>query len=185
MPEPEPVVAPPQPKAHGKVRPDFAASAIGVAAKDLNLPKDLFKAFSMGDIKKIDSTPGDTPPSSEDTIEGRYAGVLFTAASQGKKLYNVYEDMTYLSELYKHSETFRMFTENGGVGTREIKLLNNALAEVAPLDAITLRFLEVLAENKRLVYVEEIAKKYSKLYSQFNKEEKITIISAEPLSASQ
>ena len=93
--------------------------------------------------------------------------------------------MTYLSELYKQSETFRMFTENGGVGSREIKLLNAALQEVAPLDPITLRFLEILAENKRLVYIEEIAGKYSKLYSEFNKEEKITIISAEPLTASQ
>jgi F0F1-type ATP synthase delta subunit len=48
-----------------------------------------------------------------------------------------------------------------------------------------MKFLEVLAENKRLIYIKEIAKKYQKLYQQFNKEEKITIISAEPLTASQ
>ena len=45
-----------------------------------------------------------------------------------------------------------------------------------------MKFLEVLAENKRLIYIKEIAKKYQKLYQQFNKEEKITIISAEPLT---
>jgi hypothetical protein len=32
--------------------------------------------------------------------------------------------MKYLSGLYTHSESFRMFTENAGVGEREIKLLN-------------------------------------------------------------
>jgi hypothetical protein len=50
--------------------------------------------------------------------------VLFTTASQRKALYEVYEDMMYLSELYTHSESFRQFTENAGVGQKEIKLLN-------------------------------------------------------------
>jgi len=48
-----------------------------------------------------------------------------------------------------------------------------------------MKFLEVLAENKRLIYIKQIAIKYQKLYQQFNKEEKITIISAESLSAKQ
>jgi len=40
-----------------------------------------------------------------------------------------------------------------------------------------------LAENKRLVFIGEIVKRYMKLYQQFNKEEKITIISATKLSS--
>ena len=43
----------------------------------------------------------------------------------------------------------------------------------------------VLAENKRLVLISDIAAKYKKLYQLFNKEEKITIISAEELTADQ
>lgn len=46
-----------------------------------------------------------------------------------------------------------------------------------------MHFLTVLAENKRLNFIEEIASKYAKLYQEFNKEEKITIISAEELSS--
>ena len=42
---------------------------------------DLFQPFDLGNIKKVDSTPDHQPPSKEDTIEGRYAGVLFTYAS--------------------------------------------------------------------------------------------------------
>jgi len=149
------------------------------------LSKDLFRAFDLGDVKRIDSTPDHLPPSKEDTIEGRYAGVLFTTASQKSALYDVYEDMQYLSELYANSESFRMFTENGGVGHKEIRQLNKALLETAPFSDTTMKFLEVLAENKRLIHVKEIAGKYAKLYQEFNKEEKIKIISAEPLNQDQ
>jgi len=45
------------------------------------LEKKLFNAFSLGDIKKIKSTPDNQAPSKEDTIPGRYATVLFTTAS--------------------------------------------------------------------------------------------------------
>lgn len=91
----------------------------------------------------------------------------------------------YLSELYTHSESFRQFTENAGVGLKEIKLLNNALLETASFHETTIHFLTVLAENKRLIYIKDIAGKYQKLYQQFNKEEKITIISAETLTNDQ
>jgi ATP synthase F1 delta subunit len=50
---------------------------------------------------------------------------------------------------------------------------------------VTIRFIEVLAENKRLMFIKEIAEKYAKLYQQFNKEEKITVISAYRLSADE
>lgn len=93
--------------------------------------------------------------------------------------------MKYLQEIYHHCESFRLFTENGGVGGKEIGLLNNALKETAPFSEITLRFLSVLAENKRLGAIDAIATKYAKLYQEFNKEEKITIISATPLSGEQ
>ena len=151
----------------------------------LNLTQDLFKPFSLGDVNVVTSTPDNKAPSYEDTIEGRYANVLFTTASQNDALYMIYEDMMYLSELYTHSEVFRQFTENAGVGLKEITLLNKALSETANFHSVTHHFLTVLAENKRLINIKEIAGKYQKLYQQFNKEEKITIISAEALSTTQ
>jgi len=48
-----------------------------------------------------------------------------------------------------------------------------------------MKFLEVLAENKRLTYISGISDRYVKLYQQFNKEEKITIISADQLNSSE
>ncbi len=133
-------------------------------------------------MKRIQSTPDHQPPSKEDTIPGRYASVLFTTASQNGVLYEVYEDMKYLGELYSNSESFQHFTQNAGVGLKEIKLFNSSLQEAGDFDKVTLRFIEVLAENKRLMFIKEVAEKYGKLYQQFNKEEKITVISAYRLS---
>ena len=93
--------------------------------------------------------------------------------------------MQYLRALYTHCESFRLFTENAGVGSKEIAELNKALTDTAPFSATTMRFLEVLAENKRLIFIREISEKYAKLYQEFNKEEKVTIISAKPLSEDQ
>lgn len=149
------------------------------------LNKDLFKPFSCGNIKVIESAPGHQAPSEEDTIEGRYSQVLFTTASQNGDLYNVYEDLKFIIEIYDNSEVFRQFTENGGVGSKEIAQLNEALKETATFSETTLRFMVVLAENKRLRQIIDVAQKYCKLYAAFNKEEKITIISASDLTADQ
>lgn len=143
------------------------------------------KFFTLGDIPRIDTTPDHKAPSQEDTIEGRYASVLFMGASRESCLYDVMEDMAYLAELHTHSEEFRLFTQNGGVGSVQIKKLNVALTETAKFQPLTLKFLEILAENKRLVYLKEIAAKYAKLYGEFNNQEKITIISAGTLNSSQ
>jgi len=111
----------------------------------LNLDKSLFVPYTLGDVNVIQSTPDNKAPSYEDTIEGRYANVLFTTASQSNALFDVYEDMMYLSELYVHSTMFRQFTENGGVGIKEITELNKVLNEVTEFNPVTTHFLTVLA----------------------------------------
>jgi F0F1-type ATP synthase delta subunit len=131
---------------------------------ELHLSKELFQPFQTGDVKRIDSTPDNLPPSKEDTIPGRYASVLFTTASQESALYNVYDDMKFLGELYKNSESFQLFTENAGMGVREVKEFNKALQELGDFSPVTIRFIEVLAENKRLMFIREVSERYVKLY---------------------
>lgn len=152
---------------------------------DETVAKELYEPFSLGDIKEITSAPNHKAPTMEDTIEGRYASVLFTSASVDGALYTILEDITYLQTILKNSETFRNFTRNAGVGMKEINLFNDALKEVAEFHPITYRFIEVLAENKRLNYLSAIADKYQKLYKELNREEKITIISAEALNSGE
>lgn len=145
----------------------------------------MFGSFSVGSITKTNSAPNHKPPIAEDTIEGRYAGVLFSTASEQESLYAIYEDFVYLKGLYDNSEAFYLFTQNGGIGSVEIKKFNEALQSVATFHPLTTKFIEVLAENKRLSFIGAIAVRYQKLYQLLNKEEKITIISAEPLNKSE
>lgn len=94
------------------------------AAKQTNfkeVSRDLFVPFSLGDVKQVNSTPDHKPPTQDDTIDGRYASVLFTSASQQESLYAIYEDFTYIKALYDNSEQFRLFTMNAGIGIREIQ----------------------------------------------------------------
>lgn len=94
----------------------------------------------------------------------------------------MFEDICYIESLCKNSYSFEMFTRNAGVGKKEIRLFNEALNSLGDFHPLTIKFLEVLAENKRLIYIKGIAQRYQKLYQQFNKEEKITIISSEALN---
>lgn len=48
----------------------------------------------------------------EDSIHGKYAGVLFSSASSAKILNKVAEDMRYFQSLSKDSEVFRNFLSN-------------------------------------------------------------------------
>ena len=78
---PEPVVAAPEPVVAAP-EPVVAAPEPVVAAPAPPAPK-MTGEYSVGDdVKIIQSVPNNKPPSAEDTIEGRYAGVLFTTASQ-------------------------------------------------------------------------------------------------------
>jgi len=177
--EAEPV-AKAAPKKEKKAAPKAAA-----ASSEKPLAKELYEPFSLGNVAKVESTADHKPPSEEDTIEGRYSGVLFTTASQNGHLYDVYEDLVFLSEVYANSETFQLFTSNAGVGSVEIAKLNAALRETATFSDTTIKFLTILAENGRLNSINMIAKKYMRLYQQQNREEKITIISAAALTADQ
>jgi hypothetical protein len=174
-PTPPPPPPPPQP-----AKAEFAEAGKAQPAQEVS--KDLFGKFTVGTIKQVNSAPDHKPPINEDTIEGRYAGVLFSTASEQEALYAIYEDLVYLKGLYDNSEAFYLFTQNGGVGSKEVKQFNEALQSVATFHPLTIKFLEILAENKRLSFIGAIAERYQKLYQLLNKEEKITIISAEPLN---
>jgi F0F1-type ATP synthase delta subunit len=62
---------------------------------------------------------------------------------------------------------------------------NQLLESVGTFNPLTIKFLEILAENKRLTYISQICDKYVKYYKTLNKEEKIVIISSETLTSGE
>jgi ATP synthase F1 delta subunit len=148
------------------------------SAKNFLIPQ---AARFMSNTPVVESTEDHQAHSSDESISGRYASVLFTAASRGESLHKVYEDMEFISGLYNHAEDFRILTQDSGLSVKQIKVLNDALSEVGDIQPLTSRFIEVLCENKRLVDLNIISTKYQKYYKDLNREEKITITSAEEL----
>ena len=162
----------------------FASALRRVSAKKFLTPSAV-RFMSSGNVAVIKSVEDHKPPSKNDSIEGRYAGVLFTCASKQNALHKIYDDMKLINDLYENTEALRVVTQNTGLSISEIKQLNAALNEVGDFQQLTTRFIEVLCENKRLVSLQGIADSYQKLYQELNKEEKITIYSHEELSNDQ
>jgi len=93
--------------------------------------------------------------------------------------------MKFIADMYKGSETFRQFTEFPGTSSKEFEALKTSLTQAGQFHDLTFKFLEVLMDNKRFKFIKKVADKYMKLYQQFNKEQKITIISATELGQSE
>jgi len=75
-----PAYTPPTPPpTQSATKTDWAAA--GKAPEAQQLDQELFKSFSVGDVKVVQTTEDHKPPIQEDTIEGRYASVLFSTAS--------------------------------------------------------------------------------------------------------
>jgi len=103
----EPVVekaTPPPPPPKAAVSDDFADAGKPTEAQAVD--KSLYSAFTVGDVKQVQSTENHKPPFRDDSVPGRYAEVLFTTASSQGSLYDVYEDVIYIQALYKNCESF-------------------------------------------------------------------------------
>jgi hypothetical protein len=76
-----PAYVPPTPptpaKAQYESNSDIDWSAAGKVPDAQVLDQELFKSFSVGDVKVVQTTEDHKAPYQEDTIEGRYTTVLF------------------------------------------------------------------------------------------------------------
>jgi len=50
------------------------------------------------------------------------------------------------------------------MGIKEVREFNAALQEIGDFSPVLIRFIEVLAENKRLMFIKEVCDRYVKLY---------------------
>ena len=144
--------------------------------------KSLFAPLGYNFASEIQSVAGNKPPIMEDTPHGRYASVLFTTASKKESLFTILEDVKNLKELYNQSEVFQNFIFNTAFKRTEQSSVLSYVEQAAGLNDLTVQFLNTLIENKRVDLLPKILDKYVDYYRILNKEENITIISAEDLS---
>ena len=157
----------------------------GNVSEEVDTPVVTKTQPQVGKIHIVNSVTGNKPPIAEDTISGRYAQTLFIVASKASELHGVYQDMVYIKDVYTASESFRTFAGNAGLNSTQINLFVDDLAKCGSFSNSTVIFLDLLGKNKRFMYINEIAQKYIKSYNLLSKEEKIKIISAHELSASE
>lgn len=74
---------------------------------------------------------GHKPPAFEDTAWGKYAGVLFSTASQSDSLHLVLQDMKYLKELSDSSAAFRQFLQNSSYKRSQQRSVLQAITKVS------------------------------------------------------
>lgn len=133
--------------------------------------------------EEIQSVIGNKPPSLEDTPHGRYASVLFSAASKQEGLFTVLEDIRKIKEICTESEAFRTFLFNTSFKRSDQLNVLEEVAKMASLNHLTVDFLHTLVQHKRLDILPKVLDKYAEFYRILNKEENIRIITAQELSS--
>jgi len=106
--------------------------------------------------------------------------VLFSSASHEEALHHVLADMKVYKNILSSSDTFRDFINNISLSRQDQEAVLSSVN--SSFHQITVNFIQTLIDNKRLVDLPKIIEKYIDYYKILNKEENITIISAQELS---
>ncbi|MBB3035526.1 F0F1 ATP synthase subunit delta [Alteriqipengyuania lutimaris] len=119
------------------------------------------------------------------SLAGRYAVALFELAAEEGVVSAVESDLDKLSAALDQSPEFAGLTTNPQLG-RKVKM--DAIAKVAgllELTPLTLRFVGVLAENRRLAELPRIIRAFRDIAAAQRGEVSAEVISAHPLSEDQ
>merc|ERR1712216_696688 len=99
---------------------------------------------------------------SDGSLEGRYAEALFSAAEKQGSADAVYADMTSVRSYYKESSDFKLFVETPGISVDQ---KNAALKAIGKgFNPLSVNFLGLLLENKRLGLVSKMVDQFEELY---------------------
>ncbi|HXV74267.1 MAG TPA: ATP synthase F1 subunit delta, partial [Sphingomonadales bacterium] len=118
-------------------------------------------------------------------LEGRYALAVFALALEQKALDAVENDLAGLSSLAQESADFANFLSNPSLDKDTQHKAFAAIAKKAKFHKLTVNFLGVLIENRRLSRLEKIASVYSRLLADYRGEVEAQVTSAEKITPAQ
>lgn len=123
------------------------------------------------------------PPISLFGIEGRYVNALYSAAHKNNKLSQVETDLKKLSSLYQTDPKFKDFMINPLISpAQKAQVFEGDLKNKLKLDEVSIKFLNVVSENRRLKLLPEIQSAFNQIMSAVRNELPCSIISAKPLT---
>lgn len=115
----------------------------------------------------------------------RYAQALFECASEQGRLEDVARDIATLQSLMQESKEFGAFLNNPLIQKSAAMRVFKALSEKATFSDLTLNFIRLLGDQKRLKNLEKIAYWFHGLLSVASNTMEVHISSAKPLVESQ
>lgn len=119
------------------------------------------------------------------SLGGRYALALFELARDNEQLDSVATSLAALKGALAESGDFRTLTTSPLVRRAQAAQAVAALAERLGLDALTTRFLGVLAQAHRLPQLPAAIRAFETLLAQHRGETRAEVVSAHPLDAEQ
>lgn len=119
------------------------------------------------------------------SLAGRYATALFDLARDSKAIDSVGKSLESLKAALAGSADFANLTTNPLVSRDAATKAVAALAKSMKLDALTAKFLGVLAQNRRLGQLGAVIAAYSALAAAHRGEATADVTSAHPLDAKQ
>jgi len=111
----------------------------------------------------------------------RYATALFDLAKDSKKLDRVGDDLSGIVGLMAESSDLERLVESPVISREDQRKAILAVAKKAGLDDLSVRFLGVLAEHRRLFALPGIAKAFGEMLAAHKGEVAAEVVSAVPL----
>lgn len=122
------------------------------------------------------------PPISLYGIDGRYVNALYSAASKHNKLDAVEGDLKKLAELYKTDHKFKDYMINPLISPfQKSQLFENQLKKKLNLNDLSVKFLSVVSENRRLKFIPQVQAAFHQIMMAVRNEIPCSIVSAKPL----
>ena len=119
------------------------------------------------------------PPISFFGLEGQYVNALYSAAAKNKKLDKVDQDLKMLADLFEKDLKFKEFLTNPLVSVAYKKeAIAQSLKQKLKFSDLTTNFVELMAENHRLVLIPQIAKCFNKAMTHLKGEMNCTVTTA-------
>ena len=119
------------------------------------------------------------------SLSGRYAVALFDLARDGNALDTVAGSLGAIKKAIAESADFKGLINNPVLSRDAAGKTIAAVASSMGIDALTTKFLGVLAQNRRLSQLPAVIRAYETLLSNHKGETRAEVTSAHPLDATQ
>eukprot|EP00921_Rhytidocystis_pertsovi_P008521 GHVQ01013951.1.p1 GENE.GHVQ01013951.1~~GHVQ01013951.1.p1 ORF type:complete len:216 (-),score=26.83 GHVQ01013951.1:98-745(-) len=145
---------------------------VGSAARFTMLSHEGRRKFSTKSEEKADEAHEDR------SLVGRYGLAVFRASLKKSSLDKVFSDLDMLKSLAVESSEFKLFLESPGINIATKLSVISAIGDRYKLHDITVSFLKVLLENRRLPQLTKTIEAFEENYRKHKGEIKCQVTSA-------